>query len=87
MLTAAHQCFLTEGRCSALWEQGTAFPWHGIRKEAGRCDNRGGRSQQNKTRCDENSREEGRKMEAAFCLSSTCHLVEIPHFCSHFYSN
>lgn len=49
MLGEPHQCFLTEGSCIALWEQGTAFPWHGVRKEAGRCDNRGGRSQQNKT--------------------------------------
>lgn len=49
MLTAPVQCFLTEGSCSALWEQVTAFPWHGDEKEVGRCDTPGGSSQQNKT--------------------------------------
>lgn len=41
--------FLTGRSCSALWEQVTAFPWHGDEKEVGRCDTPGGSSQQNKT--------------------------------------
>lgn len=35
MLTAPLQCFLTEGSCSALWEQVTAFPWHEGKKGSG----------------------------------------------------
>lgn len=49
MLTATLQCFFTERSCSALWEWETVFPWHGGKKEVGRCDTPGGSSQQNKT--------------------------------------
>lgn len=49
MLTAPLQRFLSEGSCSALWERVTAIPWHGGKKEVGRCDTPGGSSQQNKT--------------------------------------
>lgn len=49
MLTATPQCFFTERSCSALWEWDTVFPWHGGKKEVGRCDTPGGSSQQNNT--------------------------------------